>query len=48
MMLSWIIFTWLDDGCDLDRNADRKSVEAQVKKIKKSFRGKSMAATRTI
>ena len=24
----------------LDRNADRKSVEAQVKKIKKSFREK--------
>lgn len=39
-MLSWIIFTWLDDGCDLDRNADRKSVEAQVKKKKKSFKKK--------
>ena len=40
VILSWIIFTWLYDGCDLDRNADRKSVEAQVKKIKKSFREK--------
>ena len=40
VILSWIIFTWLYGGGDLDRNADRKSVEAQVKKIKKSFKKK--------
>lgn len=35
VILSWIIFTWLYGGGDLDRNAGRKSIEAQVKKIKK-------------
>ena len=40
VILSWIIFTWLYGGGDLDRNAGRKSIEAQVKKIKKSFEKK--------
>lgn len=40
VVLSWIIFTWLYGGGDLDREADRKSINLQVKKMKKSFRKK--------
>lgn len=38
VILSWTIFAWLYGGGDLDRKAGRKSVDAQVKKMKKSFK----------
>ncbi|PCI79134.1 MAG: hypothetical protein COB20_05465 [SAR86 cluster bacterium] len=40
VVLSWIIFTWLYGGGDLDRKADRKSIKSQVKEMKKSFKKK--------
>ena len=40
VVLSWIIFNWLYGGGELDREADRKSVDAEVKKMKKSFKSK--------
>lgn len=38
VVLSWIIFTWLYGGGELDREADRKSINASVKRMKKSFK----------
>ncbi len=38
--LSWTIFTWLYGDGDIDRQANRKSINSQVKKMKKSFKGK--------
>jgi len=40
VVLSWMIFTWLYGGGDIDRKANRKSVSAQVKAMKKSFKKK--------
>lgn len=40
VILSWIIFNLLYVDGDLDREADRRTVDAQVKKIKKSFKKK--------
>ncbi len=40
VILSWFIFTWLYGGGEIDRDADRKSISAQVKKMKKSFKNK--------
>ena len=40
VVLSWIIFTWLYGG-DLDRKADRKSINSHVKNLKKSRKGKT-------
>lgn len=40
VVLSWVIFTRLYGGGELDRKADKKSIRAQVKTMKKSFKGK--------
>ena len=40
IVLSWIIFTRLYGGGELDRKADKKSIGAQVKDMKKSFKKK--------
>ncbi|MDE0982389.1 MAG: hypothetical protein OSB11_10545 [Gammaproteobacteria bacterium] len=40
IVLCWIIFTRLYGGGELDRKADKKSIGAQVKGIKKSFKKK--------
>ena len=45
VILSWTIFTWLYGGGDLDRKAGRKSVDAQVKKMKKSFKKRKDGGT---
>jgi len=45
IILSWMIFTWLYGGGDLDRDADRKSINTQVKKMKKSFKKKKDGGT---
>ena len=45
VVLSWIIFTWLYGGGDLDRKGDRKSINAEVKKMKKSFKKKKDGGT---
>lgn len=45
VVLSWIIFTWLYGGGDLDRKGDRKSINAQVKTMKKSFKKKKDGGT---
>jgi hypothetical protein len=45
VVLSWIIFTWLYGGGELDRGADRKSIGLQVKLIKKSFKKKKDGGT---
>ena len=37
VVLSWIIFTRLYGGGELDRNADKKSIGAKVKNMKRSF-----------
>lgn len=44
-VLSWTIFARLYGGGDLDREAGRRSVDAQVKKMKKSFRKKKDGGT---
>ena len=45
IVLSWIIFTWLYGGGDLDRKANRKSIGLQVKSMKKSFKKKKDGGT---
>ncbi len=40
VVLSWLIFTWLYGGGDLDREADRKSINSHAKKMKMSRRGR--------
>lgn len=45
VVLSWIIFTWLYGGGDIDRKANRKSINAQVKTMKKSFKKKKHGGT---
>lgn len=45
VVLSWLIFTWLYGGGDLDRGADRKSIDAAVKKMKKSFKKQKKGGT---
>jgi hypothetical protein len=38
VILSWLIFTWLYGRGELDRKTDRKTIDAQVKKIRKSYK----------
>jgi len=45
VVLSWVIFTWLYGAGDLDRDADRKSINVQVKKMKRSFKKKKDGGT---
>lgn len=45
VVLSWVIFTWLYGSGDLDREANRKSIAAQVKMMKKSFKKKKDGGT---
>ncbi len=45
VVLSWTIFAWLYVGGSLDRNAGRKSVGVEVKKLKKSFNKKKEGGT---
>ncbi len=37
-VLSWLIFTWLYNTGEIDRNADRKAVAARVKEMKQSYK----------
>jgi hypothetical protein len=45
VVLSWVIFTRLYGGGELDRKADKKSIGAQVKNMKKSFKKKKEGGT---
>ncbi|MBL4573478.1 MAG: hypothetical protein JKY86_10450 [Gammaproteobacteria bacterium] len=45
VVLSWVIFTRLYGGGELDRKADKKSIGAEVKNMKKSFRKKKDGGT---
>lgn len=38
VVLSWIIFAWLYGGGGLAREADRKTINASIKKMRKSFK----------
>ncbi len=40
VLLSWFIFNWLYGDGDLDRKADRKTINAQAKSMKKTFKKK--------
>lgn len=45
VVLSWVIFTRLYGGGELDRKANKKSIGAEVKNMKKSFKKKKDGGT---
>jgi hypothetical protein len=45
VVLSWVIFTRLYGGGELDRKAGKKTIGAQVKTMKKSFKEKKEGGT---